>query len=184
MAALALGPSLLGLLPGDLPHVLFPTEARPVLGAVAQLGLVLFMFLIGLEADTSLVRGQARLALTVSLSSIALPFALGARREPLEVRARGTKQLVEAARRLGLDVRTPDDTRTSHDARTAPALVVRGPDAPAGSPAGHTPTGGLPPLPVTVVPAGPRARHGLAERASRFPVRARLTQRTLIEEPL
>jgi len=50
---------------------------RPVLTAVAQLGLVLFMFLIGLEADTSLVRGQARIAMTVSLSSIALPFALG-----------------------------------------------------------------------------------------------------------
>lgn len=77
VAGLALGPSLLGLLPGDLPHAVFPAPARPVLSAVAQLGLVLFMFLIGLEADTSLVRGQARMALTVSASSIALPFALG-----------------------------------------------------------------------------------------------------------
>jgi Kef-type K+ transport system membrane component KefB len=76
-AGLALGPSLLGLLPGDLPHRLFPTEARGVLNAVAQLGLVLFMFLIGLEADVSLVRGRVKLATTVSLSSIALPFALG-----------------------------------------------------------------------------------------------------------
>ena len=77
VAGLALGPSLLGLLPGDLPHVLFPAAVHPVLGAIAQLGLVLFMFLVGLEADPSLVRGQARVALSVSLGSIALPFALG-----------------------------------------------------------------------------------------------------------
>jgi len=77
VAGLALGPSLLGLFPGDLPHVLFPAATRPVLGAIAQLGLVLFLFLIGLEADASLVRGQARVALSVSLGSIALPFALG-----------------------------------------------------------------------------------------------------------
>lgn len=74
---LAMGPSLLGLLPGDLPTVVFPDETRPVLYTAAQLGLVLFMFLVGLEVDTSLLRGQAKIATSISLGSIALPFALG-----------------------------------------------------------------------------------------------------------
>jgi Kef-type K+ transport system membrane component KefB len=92
-AGIALGPSLLGLLPGDLPHVLFPTQARPVLTAIAQLGLVLFMFLVGLESDMSLLRGRARLAAGVSLSSIALPFALGI---PLAVYLHGRHDTGEA----------------------------------------------------------------------------------------
>jgi Kef-type K+ transport system membrane component KefB len=77
VAGLALGPSLLGLLPGDLTHLLFPTETRPVLSSVAQLGLVLFMFLVGLESDMGLLRGRVRLAASVSITSIVLPFTLG-----------------------------------------------------------------------------------------------------------
>lgn len=77
LAGLALGPSLLGLFPGDLTHALFPAQTRPVLSSVAQLGLVLFMFLVGLESDMGLLRGRVRTAASVSLASIALPFALG-----------------------------------------------------------------------------------------------------------
>ena len=77
IAGIALGPSLLGLLPGDLDTVLFPLEVRPYLSVIAQLGLVLFMFVVGLEVDMSLVQKQRRTATTVSLTSIALPFGLG-----------------------------------------------------------------------------------------------------------
>ncbi|TDE88111.1 cation/H(+) antiporter [Occultella glacieicola] len=78
IAGIALGPSVLGLLPGDLDTKLFPPEILPYLDLLAQLGLVLFMFIVGLELDMKLVRGREKLAGTISLSSVILPFALGA----------------------------------------------------------------------------------------------------------
>lgn len=72
-----LGPSLLGLLPGNPTAVLFPTEARPFLQILAQLGLVVFMFQVGYHLDLADLRGQGRHVVAVSLSSVALPFALG-----------------------------------------------------------------------------------------------------------
>ncbi|MGC5248526.1 cation:proton antiporter [Gordonia sp. DT219] len=77
-AGIALGPSLLGLLPGNPTEVLFPTEVRPLLEALAQIGLVLFMFIVGLELDMRLIAGRERSAATISVCSIVLPFALGA----------------------------------------------------------------------------------------------------------
>ena len=74
VAGIVLGPSLLGLLPGNLPQVLFPADVRPHLTVIAQLGLVLFMFIIGIEVDLRLIQSRRRIATTVSLSSIALPF--------------------------------------------------------------------------------------------------------------
>jgi len=78
LAGIALGPSLLGLLPGDLDGRLFPPDVLPYLNILAQLGLVLFMFIVGLELDMLLIRGRERIAGTISASSVALPFALGA----------------------------------------------------------------------------------------------------------
>ncbi|MEU3449265.1 cation:proton antiporter [Streptomyces thermolilacinus] len=78
VAGIALGPSLLGLLPGDLPRLLFPPEARPYLETLAQLGLVLFMFGVGYQLSLSHVRGVGRHIALVSFCSVALPFALGA----------------------------------------------------------------------------------------------------------
>ncbi|WP_232838452.1 cation:proton antiporter [Streptomyces geranii] len=78
VAGIALGPSLLGLLPGDPVGALFPAEARPILQALAQLGLVLFMFGIGYELDFARLRGAGRRVVWVSLSSVTLPFVLGA----------------------------------------------------------------------------------------------------------
>ncbi|MFN2496566.1 MAG: cation:proton antiporter [Pseudonocardiaceae bacterium] len=77
VAGVLLGPSLLGAFPGDPDLALFPMDARPYLIVIAQLGLVLFMFVVGLEVDLSLVRGRERVALAVSLSSVLLPFGLG-----------------------------------------------------------------------------------------------------------
>lgn len=77
IAGIALGPSLLGALPGHLDTRLFPLEVRPYLNVLAQLGLILFMFLVGLEVDLSFIRGRERIAFSVSISSIILPFGLG-----------------------------------------------------------------------------------------------------------
>ncbi len=78
VAGIAMGPSLLGLLPGDLDGRLFPPEVLPYLSILAQLGLVLFMFIVGLELDMLLIRGREKIAGTISAASVALPFALGA----------------------------------------------------------------------------------------------------------
>jgi Kef-type K+ transport system membrane component KefB len=78
IAGIMLGPSLLGLLPGDLDTLLFPTDIRPYLVVLANLGLVLFMFLVGLEVDLSFIRGREKVAVSVSVTSIVLPFGLGA----------------------------------------------------------------------------------------------------------
>ena len=78
VAGIVLGPSLLGLLPGDLDGRLFPPEVLPYLNMLAQLGLVLFMFIVGLELDMLLIRGREKMAGTISAASVVLPFALGA----------------------------------------------------------------------------------------------------------
>lgn len=69
-----LGPSLLG---AELSQTLFPLETRPFLALLAGIGLVLFTFVVGLELDVSLVRGRGRVAASVSITSILLPFSLG-----------------------------------------------------------------------------------------------------------
>jgi Kef-type K+ transport system membrane component KefB len=78
VAGIALGPSVLGLLPGDPVDVIFPASIRSSLQALAQLGLVLFMFDIGYRFDGSHLRGQGRQVTTVSLTAMVLPFAMGA----------------------------------------------------------------------------------------------------------
>ncbi len=77
IAGILLGPTLLGAVPGDLDTLLFPPDVRPYLNVLAQLGLVLFMFIVGLEVDLSFIRGRERIAFSVSAASILLPFALG-----------------------------------------------------------------------------------------------------------
>ena len=70
IAGILLGPTLLGALPGDLDTKLFPPDVRPFLNVLAQVGLILFMFLVGLEVDLTFIRGRERIALSVSISSI------------------------------------------------------------------------------------------------------------------
>ena len=78
LAGIALGPSLLGLVSPAGLALFFPVNSLPTLGLVSQLGLVFFMFLIGLELEPTLLRGLGKSALAISNVSIALPFALGA----------------------------------------------------------------------------------------------------------
>ncbi|MFF0018057.1 cation:proton antiporter [Streptomyces sp. NPDC005374] len=77
LAGIALGPSVLGLLPGDLTGKLFPADVRPLLSAVSQIGLTLFMFIVGWEFERSLLRPHRGMTVAVSLSSVALAFGLG-----------------------------------------------------------------------------------------------------------
>ncbi|UCM90331.1 cation:proton antiporter domain-containing protein [Streptomyces marincola] len=76
-AGIALGPSLLGLLPGDLPQTLFPDAAREHLLAIAEVGLLVFMFLVGWEMEGGALRRRRGAVAAVSLSSMAVPFAMG-----------------------------------------------------------------------------------------------------------
>lgn len=77
IAGVLMGPSLLGWLLPDVSSYLFPAESKPILFAVAQLGLVLYMFVVGLEFDTDLIRARWRSAASVSIAGIAAPFLLG-----------------------------------------------------------------------------------------------------------
>lgn len=78
LAGIALGPSLLGVLSPSTLQLFFPASSMGLLGVISQLGLVFFMFLIGLELEPALLRGLGKSALAISPTSIALPFALGA----------------------------------------------------------------------------------------------------------
>jgi len=78
VAGLLLGPSVLGALVPGACEWLLPASAAPSLGIVAKLGVVLFMFLVGLEFDVRLLRGSTHATLAVAHASIAFPFVLGA----------------------------------------------------------------------------------------------------------
>ncbi len=74
VAGLLLGPTILG----SRSEALFPIEARPMLKIVSTIGLVVFMFVIGLELDTDhLGRDRRRVAGAVALTGTVIPFALG-----------------------------------------------------------------------------------------------------------
>jgi Kef-type K+ transport system membrane component KefB len=77
LAGIALGPSLLGLLWPSASSVLFPASSMPVLKMLSQFGLVLFMFIVGLELDPALLRGRRRASVLISNVGILFPFALG-----------------------------------------------------------------------------------------------------------
>lgn len=74
IAGVILGPSLFGLLAPDLQAMLFPKEARGILYAGAQLGVGLYMFLVGLGFRADHFRSNAGSAAAVSLSGMAAPF--------------------------------------------------------------------------------------------------------------
>jgi Kef-type K+ transport system membrane component KefB len=78
IAGIMLGPSLLGLIHGGAwMHKLFPDELRGNLNVLSQLGVMLFMFLVGLELDPKHLRGQGKAAVMIGTAGIVVPLALG-----------------------------------------------------------------------------------------------------------
>jgi Kef-type K+ transport system membrane component KefB len=76
-AGLLLGPSVLGRLAPSLMSMVFPTASLGYVSAVSQVGLLLFMFLVGLELDAVHLRRLGRTALLTSHASIVAPFLMG-----------------------------------------------------------------------------------------------------------
>lgn len=77
IAGLALGPSLLGAIAPNAIHTLFPSDKLLPLATLSQLGVVLFMFVVGLRLDLRVLRSKASAAVAVSHASIVAPFLLG-----------------------------------------------------------------------------------------------------------
>lgn len=78
IAGVVLGPSLFGLFWPDIQQQIFPADTMPVLYFGAQVGVGLYMFLVGLEFNTSLFKQQARSAIAVSLAGMLVPFTVAA----------------------------------------------------------------------------------------------------------
>jgi len=74
IAGVLLGPSLLGLFAPSVQQALFPAESKPILFVGAQLGVGLYMFLVGLQFRSDDFRANGRSAAAVSLSGMAAPF--------------------------------------------------------------------------------------------------------------
>jgi Kef-type K+ transport system membrane component KefB len=94
VAGLLLGPSFFGWIAPALYARLFPAASFPALNELSQIGLVLFMFLVGLHLDLTEVYALRRVAGLASLLSIVVPFVLGlALARPLHILAPSSPML-------------------------------------------------------------------------------------------
>lgn len=80
VAGIALGPSLLGYYFPEVSGFLFPPESLGNLSVMSQVGLILFMFVVGMELDLRLLKNQAHEAVVISHASIVFPFLPGSPR--------------------------------------------------------------------------------------------------------
>ena len=74
VAGIAIGPTLFS---GQIAMALFPTEIRPLLAGLANVGLALFMFIVGCELEHAIVAERKAVPISVSVGSTVLPFAMG-----------------------------------------------------------------------------------------------------------
>jgi Kef-type K+ transport system membrane component KefB len=77
IAGIVMGPSLFGLYFPDFKEALFPAASLGNLQMLSQVGLILFMFVIGMELDLKALKNKANEAVVISHASIVIPFALG-----------------------------------------------------------------------------------------------------------
>ncbi|MEC3975503.1 cation:proton antiporter domain-containing protein [Amycolatopsis sp. H20-H5] len=76
VAGILLGPSLLGLIAPVVQSYVFPEQVVEQMNSIAQLGLVLFVMLVGLEVDLTGLRGSGRTVFLVANASVVVPFGL------------------------------------------------------------------------------------------------------------
>ncbi|KAF2070387.1 hypothetical protein CYY_008300 [Polysphondylium violaceum] len=76
ISGILLGPTAIGRIPGFTENI-FPPESVTILSVFAQIGLIFFMFIIGLELDPTLFRSQIKSSAIISFFSIVFPFGLG-----------------------------------------------------------------------------------------------------------
>ncbi len=77
VAGIILGPSIIGLFFPQINHFLFPAASLGTLNFLSQIGLILFMFIIGMELDLKAIGKQAYGAVIISHASIIIPYTLG-----------------------------------------------------------------------------------------------------------
>lgn len=77
IAGIFLGPSLVGMYFPEYSALLFPKESLGNLQFLSQIGLILFMFVVGMELDLKVLKNKANDAVVISHASIIFPFALG-----------------------------------------------------------------------------------------------------------
>jgi Kef-type K+ transport system membrane component KefB len=77
VGGIVLGPSVLGAISPEGEAFLLPPAVAPYLGIISQLGVILYMFLVGLELDSKLLRQRARTTAVISQASIVVPFLGG-----------------------------------------------------------------------------------------------------------
>ena len=77
IAGIVLGPSLVGMLFPEYSALLFPKESLGNLQFLSQIGLILFMYVVGMELDLSVLKNKAKDAVIISHASIIIPFTLG-----------------------------------------------------------------------------------------------------------
>jgi Kef-type K+ transport system membrane component KefB len=78
LAGLLLGPSVLGWMAPPLSATIFPSASLPLLDTLGQVGIVMFMFLVGLQSRVEELRSHARPAIALSFSCMLVPLAAGA----------------------------------------------------------------------------------------------------------
>ena len=78
VAGILLGPSFLGQVWPEAAEFVLPPNVAPFLGVIAQLGVILYMFLVGLELNPQVLRRRAQVTVAISTTSIVFPFLLGA----------------------------------------------------------------------------------------------------------
>ncbi|CAG8798211.1 11579_t:CDS:2, partial [Dentiscutata erythropus] len=76
IGGIILGPSVLGHIPGYL-DIMFSKDSLTYLNLLANLGLLLYLFIVGLELNPTMIRNSIRTVISISASGIILPFALG-----------------------------------------------------------------------------------------------------------
>lgn len=76
LSGIILGPTVMGRIP-NFTDTVFPAASKPGLTLMANVGIILFLFIVGLEVDLNYIKNNAVAAFTVGMVNMAIPFALG-----------------------------------------------------------------------------------------------------------